>query len=233
MKGEKTIRKSKKELDSIIKTIPDIIYRLDGDGYVTFISNSIREYGYEPEELLGVCLVDLVHPEDKCRALYRINERRTGKRRTELFDIRLVIKRRKEASSELFNVSAEGLYSTKKPNKRSFLGTQGIIRNITYIRQLQKEQLYREKLEGALEMAGAVCHELTQPMQSISGYSELLLMELAVDNPIYSKIDRINQQISRMGEITRKLMSISRYETKEYIKGQKIIDIDKSTSMLN
>ncbi len=42
---------------------------------------------------------------------------------------------------------------------------------------LQKEMREREKLQGLLEMAGAVCHELNQPLQVVSGFSEMLLMD--------------------------------------------------------
>lgn len=233
MKSANPVKKTRKELDAIIRTIPDIVYRLDGDGYITFISRSIEKYGYQPESLIGKCIIDLVHPQDKRQAVYRINERRTGIRRTESFEIRLLVKHDEEVSSAVFFVTAEGLYSSDDPSSRTFLGTQGIMRDITCIRELQKEQLEREKLQGVIEMAGAACHELTQPMQSISGFSEVLLMQLPVDNPLYKKIARINQQIIKMAEITRKMMLITRYETKEYTNGQKIIDIDKSAEIKN
>ena len=34
--------------------------------------------------------------------------------------------------------------------------------------------------------------------------------------------------VGRMGVITRKLMKITRYETKDYLKGVRIIDIDRA-----
>ena len=39
---------------------------------------------------------------------------------------------------------------------------------------LTRRLLEEEKLRGVLEMAGAICHELNQPMQAISGYADLL-----------------------------------------------------------
>ena len=44
------------------------------------------------------------------------------------------------------------------------------------------------------------------------------------------KLDSIKQEIRKMGRITRKLMHITRYETREYLNGRKILDIDKSIS---
>ncbi|MEE8400321.1 MAG: response regulator [Desulfobacterales bacterium] len=93
--------------------------------------------------------------------------------------------------------------------------------------RLQDELREQVKLQGIVEMAGAVCHEMNQPMQVISGLSELSLWDITEDNPLYPTIRKIKGQVDRMGEITRKLMNIVRYETKDYLEG-KIVDIDKA-----
>ncbi len=94
--------------------------------------------------------------------------------------------------------------------------------------KLQSVLAEKEKLTGVIEMAGAVCHEINQPMQVVLGLSELLLMDVKEDHPLYQNIFEIKDQIDRMGGITRKLMNITRYETKNYLKGN-IVDIDKSS----
>ena len=94
-------------------------------------------------------------------------------------------------------------------------------------KQSRAERRHRERLQGVLEMAGAVCHEINQPLMSISGYSELLLMDIEPGTPQHAKVEKIKTQADRMGEITKKLMHITRYETKGYLKGN-IVDIDKA-----
>ena len=86
----------------------------------------------------------------------------------------------------------------------------------------------KEKLQAIIEMAGAVCHELNQPLQNIYGYCELLMMDLEEGDQSYEQIKRIKGQIDRTKEITKKLMSVKKYETKDHLKG-KIIDIDRAT----
>jgi DNA-binding response OmpR family regulator len=90
---------------------------------------------------------------------------------------------------------------------------------------LQVALLEKEKLQVIFEMTGAICHELTQPMQAISGNSELMLMNIQKDNPLYRNVKTIKDQIDRMGDITRKLKRVTRYKTKDYI-NSKIIDLD-------
>ncbi len=87
-----------------------------------------------------------------------------------------------------------------------------------------------QRLEGARAMAGGVCHELNQPLQVVSGYSELLLMTVSEDNPLYEQIMKIREQVCLMGKITEKLMEITRYETIDYME-RKIIDIDKASAV--
>lgn len=100
--------------------------------------------------------------------------------------------------------------------------------DITERKSVAEEKIRREKLQGAIETAGAVCHELNQPLQALLGRVELLLMGplRAVEKP---HLECIEQEVNRMAEITRKLQRITKYETHEYMDDSKILDINKST----
>jgi PAS domain S-box-containing protein len=141
---------SRLEIDSIVKTVPDIIYRLDPYGRITFVSDSVKRYGYQPDELIGTKIMKLVYPEDKAKTVHRIKERRTGARSTKSFETRLVTKNQTAASFEVFIISAQGLYSPANVGMGTFLGTQGIARDITERKQAEEE---REKLISKLQEA--------------------------------------------------------------------------------
>ena len=96
-------------------------------------------------------------------------------------------------------------------------------------KRAEQQRLQREKLQGVLEMAGAVCHELNQPMQALTVYCEYSLRAKVKNNPLYDQIRRIIEKIDIMANVTRKLQNITTYETKDYIQGTKIIDIDKAS----
>ena len=100
-----------------------------------------------------------------------------------------------------------------------------VTRDITARKRAEKERLQREKLQGVLEMAGAACHELNQPLQ----YIYYLLKEIVEENPQSESISEIKTQFDRIREITNKLQGITTYETTDYIKGSKIVDIDKAS----
>ena len=93
----------------------------------------------------------------------------------------------------------------------------------------EDDRIQRERMEGVLELAGAVCHELNQPMTVASINSEIVNLKMN-KKAMWEKLEVIKEEIKRMGKITRKLMHITRYETREYLNGKKILDIDKAIS---
>lgn len=107
---------------------------------------------------------------------------------------------------------------------------QTTIRDLTHQKQNEQARADRQRLQGVLEMAGTVCHELNQPLTAIYGYLDLLTAQLP-DKDIYSsKIAHINNQLNRIATTTRKLTHITRYKTKSYAGGEKIIDLDRAAS---
>jgi two-component system cell cycle response regulator len=99
-------------------------------------------------------------------------------------------------------------------------------KQIEEINEHEKEKLAKEKLAGVLETAATFCHELNQPLQNISGYSELIRLNLQNTENITKYIDKISVEIERMGNLTKKIMQITSYSTKKYPGGHDIIDID-------
>jgi signal transduction histidine kinase len=96
----------------------------------------------------------------------------------------------------------------------------------------ESEEIRREKdrLQGILELSGAVCHEMNQPLMSVLGYFDLILMDIAGEEPNYSRILKIQTQLERMSNITRKMMEISRDQTKKYLNG-KILDLARTSKI--
>jgi signal transduction histidine kinase len=115
-------------------------------------------------------------------------------------------------------------------NKGDIKFVSGVFFDITDYKRAEDERFRRQKLQSILEIAGAVCHEMNQPIQGIYLNLDQLLMNKPKHNSYFKKINFIKNQIDTLASITNKLQSITRYETKEYILGTKIIDIEKSST---
>lgn len=99
---------------------------------------------------------------------------------------------------------------------------------IKQLQSAQEEKNQKEKMQIALEMAGAICHEMNQPLQKITGFADLMGKTITADHPAFGNIDKIQNQVDHLGAITKKLMRITRYKTKAYIGDSQIFDIDQS-----
>lgn len=176
--------------------------------------------GYTADELYMQSPKDVIVPEDWPTVRNNLNKRLSGEIDSINYEIR-ILKKDKEV------VLAEVYGSLIMYNRRpAILGT---LNDISERKRAEKEQLHREKLQAVLEMAGAICHEMNQPMQIISGLSEFLSMNISEDDQIKGKIETIRKQIDRMAAITQKLMNIKYFETQDYAGISKIVDIKKSS----
>jgi PAS domain S-box-containing protein len=143
------LRRSELGFEAIVNAVPDIIYRLDPQGLVTFISRAVTRYGYQPEELIGHSIVELVHPDDRQEAARRLAERRTGDRATRMYEIRLLTRSQQARdfqvhalpveSDPVVLIDAVGMYATTDPQPETFIGTQGVARDITERRAAERE----------------------------------------------------------------------------------------------
>jgi PAS domain S-box-containing protein len=176
--------------------------------------------GYTVDELTMKPPKDFVAPEDWPMVREYFRQRLSGEVDSLHYELKMVKK-----GGEVIIVEAYGsqiIYNGQ-------LAILGTLLDISDRKRAEEEQLHREKLQSILEMAGAICHEMNQPMQIISGYSELLLKNISENDPIHGKLDMIHKQTQRMGSITRKLMKIKEYQTQDYAGVSRIIDINKSS----
>jgi PAS domain S-box-containing protein len=93
----------------------------------------------------------------------------------------------------------------------------------------QEKLAISEKQAVAIELAGAAAHELNQPLTSVMGYTQVLMRKLGPDDIHQASLRTILEEADRMAAIVRKLGSLTRYETKSYVGGAQIIDLDRST----
>lgn len=82
------------------------------------------------------------------------------------------------------------------------------------------------KLEKLLLTTRAACHELSQPVTIISGYSELLLMNKKQDDPQYEKLSEIKKQAEIINKAVRRLRDQVKYTTIDSSPGNDIIGGD-------
>ncbi|HRF91215.1 MAG TPA: histidine kinase dimerization/phospho-acceptor domain-containing protein, partial [Desulfobacter postgatei] len=104
------------------------------------------------------------------------------------------------------------------------------IEDITNAKNYERAKIEKEKLTAVVRTAGAICHEINQPLMVILGFSELLIDEIAHGQIQEENVKEIRDQAQRLAEITNKLMAITQYKTKMYLSSE-ILDLDAASSI--
>jgi PAS domain S-box-containing protein len=193
----------------------DFIFWRAPDKKMIFVSNNCEALtGYTEENFLAdPGLLDaLFHPEDRERWLSHVHPTDEAGKKIPL-EFRIITKAGQvrwvsHACTEIHDDA--GL----------LLGLRGSLADITELKQAASEQenlkhqlAQAQKMESIGILAGGVAHDFNNILSIILGYSELLLMELAEDNPAREKVQTITDAGKRAANLTRQLLAFSRKQT--------------------
>jgi nitrogen fixation/metabolism regulation signal transduction histidine kinase len=86
----------------------------------------------------------------------------------------------------------------------------------------------KDRLQGVLEMAGAAAHHLGQPLQILLTSIEYLSRHPSEKQP-HDMVEEMLKATRRLKAIIHRIQNITQYETEEYIKGRRIVDLEKAS----
>ena len=99
-----------------------------------------------------------------------------------------------------------------------------IIRDITTQRRLEQERMERVKLQGVVEMAGTVAHEINSPLFAALGTAQLLEEDVE-DAELARDLATIVRNLKAISKLTRKMTGMTGFRSRDYIGDTKIIDM--------
>jgi PAS domain S-box-containing protein len=225
------LRQTKEFLERVIDSSVDGIVSADMTGLVLLFNRAAsRLFGYSAADVVGKMNVEKLYPGRGAReVMKRIRDPNvSGPGRLEDYRVDML-----NSSQHIIpvNLSAALIMENGKP-----VGSVGIFTDIRDKLQMEKRLLKtqdelreREKQAIVAELAGATAHELNQPLTSIIGYAELLRRRLQAEAQLFNAANVISTEAERMAEIVRKIGRITHYETKSYVGGAKILDLEKSS----
>jgi uncharacterized protein YigA (DUF484 family) len=93
---------------------------------------------------------------------------------------------------------------------------------------LMEQTRYLERREAAVEMAGAACHNLAQPLTTATLIVEKLDRMLPSQGPERESLDALRGEVERLGELVQRISQVNEYTTRPYAQGLRIVDVDAS-----
>ncbi len=223
---------TKEFLERVIESSVDGIVSADLRGNVlVFNRSACRLFGYERQEVIGKLRVDQLYPAGVAKDIMRRIKSPEGGGIGRLAEERVEMLTRKGECVPV-NLTASLVMDGDRP-----VGTVGIFTDIrnrlameTRLAEAQRQLQDRQRQDAIAEVAGAAAHELNQPLTSVMGYAEYLKRAVSGDPALAHAVDVIMGETQRMADIVRKVGKLTRYETKPYVGGTKIVDIDRSST---
>jgi PAS domain S-box-containing protein len=98
-----------------------------------------------------------------------------------------------------------------------------VIRDITAKKQFEEEQMERVKLQGVVDLAGTVAHEINSPLFAALGTAQLMEEDLQ-DAEQVKDVQMIIRNLKSISELTKKMTTMTGFERKEYVGDANIVE---------
>ena len=227
--AEEALRESEYRYRSIVENIQDTFYRTDLQGNLILVSPSgAKLLGYDStEEMLGRSNESFwLHPEKRQELLERLKQEGVVR------DYEVVLVRKDGSPVEVSTTTS--YYSDKAGH---ILGVEGVIRDITDVKQREKEKLQLEnqlqqalKMEAIGQLAGGVAHDFNNMLGVIIGFSDLILAQEGSPQQFQAELEEIRNAALRSADLTRQLLTFARKQTV----APRILDLNQTVEgMLN
>ena len=202
--AEEKLRRTEHRYQTLIESIPDIIYTLDLDGSLSYISPRWETIlGHNESEVLGRFFIEFAPPEDHPFLVRVFKDVRNHKKNVENVHWHYL---RKDGASRFFLGSAAPLYD----EEGRVTGMIGMARDVTDHKRLEEQLLQSQKMESIGNLAGGIAHDFNNLLGGILGYATFVKRKLSTRDKIYQSIEAIERSAQRAAELTKQLLGFAR-----------------------
>lgn len=223
--AEDALRTREAHLRSILETVPDAMIVINERAVIqSFSATAVRQFGYEPDEVIGQNIKILMpNPYRDQHDGFIERYLTTGERR--IIGIgRVVVGQRKNGSTFPMELAVGEMRSG---GERYFTGFIRDLterqQNETRLQQLQSELVHMSRFTALGEMASTLAHEINQPLTAIANYLKgcrrlLQRMDGAEVPMLRDGVDQAAEQALRAGQVIRHLREfVARGESERHV----------------
>ena len=159
------IAATKQYLENLLEHANDFIYTLDLEGRITYLNHQFLELGLRKEDLVGEPLDALVRRPEPAAT-----DRVLPPLPRQMFEVQVM---GRDGRSRSLVVTESPLVDDDWRR----IGTLGIAKDVTELTELQGRLIRSERLASVGELAGALAHEIRNPLGSLFAAAKMLTAE--------------------------------------------------------
>jgi len=208
-KSESRLHRYEQYFENILNDAADAIVLLDEDDHITLWNKAAESlFGYKEKQVIGQSL-EVIFPKDKKTKADLAEMNQTVREQG------VVRRHRVETVAQDGHIVLTAFTRTRLRNeKKEFIGSSVILRDITQQEQLRQQVVHSEKLSAVGTLAAGIAHEVGTPLTSISSLAQIMQMKTD-DEEFKAKLALIQQSIDRISRTVRTLVDFSRPATEK------------------
>ena len=197
---ERQLLESEQKYRTLFEESRDPVIITTRDGKVEAVNEAYLDlFGFTREEAEKMDILNIyIDPADRIR--FQKDIERSGS----LQDYE--VRRRKKDGTEIECLLTSHV---RLGEDGTIVGYQGIIRDVTERKQLQKQLIQAQKMEAIGTLAGGIAHDFNNLLQVTLGYSELLLRKKSKDDAEHADLQKIHHAARSGAELVQGLLTFS------------------------
>jgi two-component system, cell cycle sensor histidine kinase and response regulator CckA len=220
-RAEEALLTSETKYRALFEESKDAIYLTDRDGTLVQANQAFLDlFGFSREDAKDLNILAIYgDPADRTRF------QETIERLGSLKDYE--VKFQKQDGTEIDCLLT---FTLRLDKDETILGYQGIARDITERKGLEKQLLQAQKMEAVGTLAGGIAHDFNNLLTVVQGFSELLLAEKDQKHPEYGDLEKIFHAAKSGAELVKRLLMFSRQSGLEPVPmdlNKRIVQVEK------
>jgi PAS domain S-box-containing protein len=212
---QEAYQKSERRYRALVDNLEDVVFALDANGQITYMSKAVERFGWNQAEVVGQPIWKFVHPQDLAKAGEGLVSTLAG-------DSRPLEFRALDALGEVHVVRVLSRVMEGEREGEPRVVT-GVLIDVTEQRRAEEQLRMAQKMEAVGQLAGGVAHDFNNMLMVINSCADFALEDLPAVELVRSHIEEIRLAGDRAAQLTRQLLAFGRRQVLQ----PEVVDLDR------